>query len=389
MKEDQPIPEFSLFGGPLQGLGCRLGLIRGGTNTVPFGVALGLLAWGVLMGLGLMQGFGLKMFTVGLIGLHVRLLVFIPLALVCEAWVFPQMASFVHGIVRSGLVPEAELPALKATIGRARRINDSWLAEALLLLAAFTLPLVPSIASLQGATANWESVLGLGGGRPTLAHVWYLAFCLPLFRFLMFRWLLRLGLWTYLLLRLRKLKLNLIAIHSDGAAGLGRLGVVHEHFAPLAFAISAVLSARFAEDISAGTMTFESLYPSVMMILLGAALLFIGPLCLFASNLWTCRIAGLGAYMGMASRYVNAFDRKWIQGDNPSGQQLLGTPDMQSLADLTNSVKVVREMRWIPAGPRLFMVLGTAVAVPMLPLLMLKYPVEELMARLFRMLTGL
>lgn len=42
------IPEFSLLGGPLHGLGSRLGLVRGGTNTFRLGLALGLLAWSAL-----------------------------------------------------------------------------------------------------------------------------------------------------------------------------------------------------------------------------------------------------------------------------------------------------------------------------------------------------
>ena len=62
---------------------------------------------------------------------------------------------------------------------------------------------------------------------------------------------------------------------------------------------------------------------------------------------------------------------------------------MQSLADLTNSVNVVREMRWIPAGRRLVMGFATAVILPLLPLVFLKYPVDQLVARLFQTLTGL
>ena len=33
MKEDSKIQEFSLFGGPLHRLGCRLGLVREETNS--------------------------------------------------------------------------------------------------------------------------------------------------------------------------------------------------------------------------------------------------------------------------------------------------------------------------------------------------------------------
>jgi hypothetical protein len=93
--------------------------------------------------------------------------------------------------------------------------------------------------------------------------------------------------------------------------------------------------------------------------------------------------------MGMASRYVNAFDRKWIRGENPAEETLLGTADMQSLADLNNSVNIVREMRWIPAGKRLLIILAAAVIVPLTPLLLLKYPISDLSMKLFQSLSGL
>jgi len=92
--------------------------------------------------------------------------------------------------------------------------------------------------------------------------------------------------------------------------------------------------------------------------------------------------------MRMASRYVNNFDRKWIRGENVSGEPLLGTPDMQSLADLTNSVNVVRNMRIIPAGQRLMVQLAASAILPLVPLLFLKYQVDQLAVRLFQMLTG-
>ena len=51
MEEREGLKDFSLLGGPLHRLGCRLGLVRGGTNTVALGLALGALLWTVLVAL--------------------------------------------------------------------------------------------------------------------------------------------------------------------------------------------------------------------------------------------------------------------------------------------------------------------------------------------------
>ncbi len=388
-EKDTKIPELLLFGGPLGRLGVRLRLVRGVTDTFRLGLALGLLAWSVLVLLVLLYGQGPKLFSLSVIGVHVRLLVAIPLFFACESFVAPRMAEFVRNVLSSGIIHEEELPTLASDVRRINRMTDSWLAEALFLLLALTLPLLETVVDLPGRTGNWTAILAQAGGKLTLINGWYLIFCLPLIRFLIFRWLWRLGLWWHFLWRLRKLNLHLIPTHSDGAGGLGYLEVVQEHFTPLALAISAVLSASFAEGIFLGNMAFEALYQLIPAVLVLVAGLFIGPLFLFTRKLWSCRSTGLDEYMAMASRYVHSFDRKWIRDESASGESQLGTADMQSLADLTNSMNVVRNMRLVPGSRRLVVELAASVILPMLPLLLLKFPVNEIAVRLFRALSGL
>ena len=84
MERSSATQSFSLLGGPLHRLGCRLGLVREETNTILLGLAPGLLTWGVLVLLTLLQGVGAKVFSLSVIGGHVRLLVVIPLFFICE-----------------------------------------------------------------------------------------------------------------------------------------------------------------------------------------------------------------------------------------------------------------------------------------------------------------
>jgi hypothetical protein len=391
MENDNTIQEFSLFGGPLQRLGRRLGLVRG-ENSFWLGVALGLIAWSVLIVLALLQGAGQKVFSLAMIGVHVRFLVSVPLFFLCETWVAPRMADFVRDIVRSGVVTENGGPALASIIRRIGRLKDPWPAEIIFFMVAFGLPLIELVfgfKGLLGQTGSLTSLLTETGGRFGPVLGWYLGFCLPLFRFLILRWLWHLGLWCYFLWRVQKLDLHLIPAHSDRTAGLGYLEIVQEHFGTLAIAISAVFASSFAENIAAGTMVFETLYLIVPLVVILVAVLFVAPLLIFSPKLWACRITGWSEYMGMASLYVNRFDRKWIRGENSAGEPLLGTPDMQSLADLTNSVNVVREMRWIPASRRLLLSLSACTILPLLPLVLLKYPVDQLIVQLFKTITGL
>jgi hypothetical protein len=136
-------------------------------------------------------------------------------------------------------------------------------------------------------------------------------------------------------------------------------------------------------------MTFEAMYPGVAFTLLADAVLFIGPLCVFSRKLWSCKVKGLNDYSALAERYVNAFDRKWLGADRDPAEPLLGTADIQSLADLSNSVSIVRDMRLVPVSPSLLTYLAVAALLPLLPLVLLKYPLTQLLARFAEGLSGL
>ncbi len=381
------IEEFSLLGGPLHRLGRRLGLVRGGTNNVALGLALGLVLWGALAVLAVIEGVGHQLLSLSVIGGHVRLLLVIPLFFLCESMLAPRATDFVRNIVRSGVIPRNALPALELEIAHIDRLKESWLAEAVCLLAAVLLWVLGPQLQLYGTTAILES--GRSWTDWALAGQWYWVVCLTLFRFLMLRWLWRLGLWCYCLWRVSRLPLRLVPTHPDYAAGLGYLEVVQTQFMPLVVAISAVQSASLAEEISSGALAFEAIYPALVFVLVADAVLFLGPLFLFSSKLWACRMKGLDDYMVFGSRYVGGFDQKWLGGTSPPKESLLGTPDLQSLADLGNSLDIVRAMRLVPISTRLVKDLAIAAVLPMLPLLLLKYPVAELVQKFFSRLSGL
>ncbi len=375
---------FSVIGGPLYWLGCRLGLVRGESNTIAIGIALGGFLWAVQLALFVIDGMGNRIFSLSVIGAHVRLLVAIPLFFVCEAWLTPRMAAFVRGIVNSGLVPTSELTAMQSETSAIARWKELWLAELVCLLLAAPLSFVKPPTDLAVGTTVYHPNPVTGG--MTLSGGWYWVVCLLLFRFLMFRWLWHLGLWCYFLWRVSKLQLHLVPTNPDGVAGLGSLELVHSQFAPLIMAFSAVGAASFAEQISAGTMTINAMYPQLVVLLIVYAALFLGPLLIFTLKLNNCRSKGLTDYGAVAARYVNEFERKWVGADGAREPDLLGSADLQSLADLSNSVSVVRNMRMAPISRRILMALAIPALLPMLPLVLFVFPIGTLAENLVKML---
>ena len=326
-----------------------------------------------------------RVLSVDVIGAHVRLLVAVPLLFLCESVLDPQLARFARYCAGSGLLQGAALAEFERRLARARRWSAGWVPEAVCLALA----LAVAVANPEPPWGGVTSGLDAAEAR-SLAGWWYWIVGLTLFRFLLFRLLWRVALWWHLLWRLSRLDLRLMPAHADGSGGLGLLGDVQSHFLPLVVANTAVLSASFAEDIGTGRVPFELAYTAFVAMLLGGALVVLGPLAPFVPRLWACRQQGLGAYMELAARYANAFDRKWLAKDTSADDApLLGSPDIQTLADLTTAVGVVRSMRVLPIGPRTLLALAAAVLVPMLPLLTLRYPLATMIDQLVQRLIGL
>ena len=86
---------------------------------------------------------------------------------------------------------------------------------------------------------------------------------------------------------------------------------------------------------------------------------------------------------------MREFEAKWTDDAPAEGAPLLGTPDIQSLADLSNAFRDVKEMRWITVGPRLLTMMALAAIVPFAPLLLFRYPIGELAQKFLSQLMGL
>jgi hypothetical protein len=375
--------DFSLIGGPLHELSTRLGLVRSETNTVLVGFVLGWGLWLLVMAVAVMEGIPDRMFAISVVGGTVRLVVVVPLFFIGESWAFPRMAAFVGTIARNGVVPPGERPALDAEVALTKRWANRWWPEAVCLLVAIVLEVAGLRLQTYGETAGYDSE------RTTLSFLVYRHLGLSLFRFLMFRWVWKLALWYRFLWRVSRLHLHLIPGHPDRAGGLGSLEGVHERFAPLVIALSVLECASLAESISTGTLAVRAVYPTLALLLLLDATFFLVPLAVFTDKLWAARTRGVGLYMDLAARYVTDFETRWTGESLPADRPLLGTSDIQSLADLTNAVNVVRGMRWITVGPRLLTMMTMAAALPLAPLLLFQYPLAELAQKFFSRLVGL
>lgn len=111
-----------------------------------------------------------------------------------------------------------------------------------------------------------------------------------------------------------------------------------------------------------------------------------GPLLVFAPQLAAAKRTGLYEYGTLAERYVRGFDVKWLRDGTPADESLVGSADIQSLADLASSYEVVRSMRIAPITKDAVLRLAVTVLLPIAPLALTIMPLEELLKQLFGLL---
>jgi hypothetical protein len=109
------------------------------------------------------------------------------------------------------------------------------------------------------------------------------------------------------------------------------------------------------------------------------------PLTLLSPRMQRVRKAGLLEYGRLANRYTESFDRKWVHPIEPASEQLLGTADLQSLADLGNSYSVIQDMSIAPITKRLVIFLAVQAALPLVPVIIVVTPTAELVNAIVKM----
>jgi hypothetical protein len=211
-----------------------------------------------------------------------------------------------------------------------------------------------------------------------MAGLWFIYVSRPLFQFLIFRWFWRVLIWDLFLWRVSRMPLELIPTHPDRCAGLSFLGSAQYVFAPLMFGLAAIFSGDMGERILYEGAPLQSLGVGIGLFIGLVAMTFLIPLVFFAPQLLQARRMGLLRYGVLASHYVRRFQEKWIPGKGSPKEELLGTGDIQSLADLSNSFSVIQTMRFIPMDMGTLVPMVASLAIPFIPLLLSIFTPREI-----------
>jgi hypothetical protein len=316
------------------------------------------------------------------VDVHLKFLVALPLLIAAELVVHQRMRALTVTFYERDLVPNAAVGRLDAAVASAYRLRNSVTAEVLLI--AFVYVVGVSViwrhyTSLDAAT--WYATPGAGEPRLTLAGLWYGYVSLPVFQFLLCRWYFRIFIWARLLWQVSRIDLHLTPTHPDRVGGLGFLAATSYSFVPLLAAHGTLLAGNLANQIFHAGASLTDFKLEILLLSIFMGLLVVGPLLVFAPQLAAARRNGLREYGTLAQRYVRDFDTKWLRG-GAADEPMLGSGDIQSLADLGNAYSIVQDMRIVPVTRHALVQLAVATVAPVVPLVLTLMPLEELLRKL-------
>jgi hypothetical protein len=344
------------------------------------------ITWAPLLALsaaqGLAWGANRSMPFLNDIGCHLRFLVAVPLLLIAEVIVHRRLREILDQFSIRGLVRPSDARRFAVAIDRARGLRNSAVAEVLIVILVYAVGILVvwrRYAALQ--TNGWYLAPGPGAAHLSLAGMWLVFVSVPFFQFLLCRWYFRLFIWARLLLRLSRLDLDLDATHPDKAGGLGFLGISLYAFIPLAVAQGVLLAGVMADGIFFGGAKLTDYQLEAVAAVAILVFLFASPLLVFAPMLARVKRRGLLEYGALGQSYVRTFDLKWLRGQQ-ADEPLIGSADIQSLADLGNSFGAVEQMRMVPMSRMALFQFMLAIVAPILPLALTMTSAEDLIGKL-------
>ena len=383
--------DFSLAcGGPLYHLLSRLGLIKS-----PLGhmgrrmLVIALITWAPLVVLAALSGClmsGVRVPFLYDLDTQIRLLVFLPLLISAEAAFNKEIRILVPQFVEQQIITPAQFPEFEDCVESAARLKNSAAAEAGLLALVVIVGTIMWKGLLGVHTGTWYTAVSGANHALSPAGYWYVFVSLPIVEFICLRWYFRLFIWAKLLWQISRMNLNLVASHPDRHCGLGFLEHITKGVAPFIVAHSILVSAFVANGILHDGMKLPHYGMQIGAMAIFLFLLALGPLFVFTPKLIEVGKTASYSYGSLAGEYVNEFDNKWILGQHPEGERLIGTPDIQSLADLANSFSVVQHIVPIPFGKETILYLISLIAMPLLPLLLTMFSIRELVEGLLKIL---
>ena len=308
-----------------------------------------------------------------------RAFIAIPLLLIAQVTMETRFREMAQHFLDANIIRMADLSRFREIMQRIRRLRDSSLPELLIMIAIYV-QVGYLVESGRVASAVWavDQTSGLMTPAGYYAMLVTHALFLTLMSIALWKWLI----WIEVLRQISRMHLQLDATNGDLTAGLGFLSDIPRAFVPVVLSVAAVSGANWRAQISSGQLTLDFLrWPAAALAVI-LLLIFFLPLALFTPALLREKRLSTRVYGSMQHLVSLQFRRKWTSR-HQNVTELLGAPDVSSLADLSVAFKNIEQMVAFPFRKTTAIAFLLALALPMIPVITTNIPLKAIMKGLF------
>ncbi len=319
-------------------------------------------------------------------GVHARYLIALPALIIVEPFCIARLGGLARHFLESGLIRDSDRPAFDAALASTRRLRDSNVAEAAVVISAYALALVLMQSLTSRQFAAWYLPHGADLGIYSPAGWWHALVSLPLLLILLLGWAWRLIVWIRFLWVMSRLDLWLLPSHPDHAAGLKFVGHSLRAFALPSFGFGVIIAGTLANRVvheGASPLSFKYAALGLALVVLT---LFTSPLLVFAGPLLEQWRRGVLEYGALANRVGHEFESKWLDRQHAPAEDLLNVQAFSATTDLYQVVANVYEMRFVPVDLISVVLLLAATLAPLVPVVLMSAPLDVMLKSLASLL---
>lgn len=307
---------------------------------------------------------------------YAKFLLTLPLLVAAERLCPGRLNIVVEQFIDSGIIAENNRSRFEQLIEWARRVLHSNVARVAIGLVALALAVVAGLGWQRATMSTWMAPVRGDTHSVSLAGWWRMLVSQPLFLFAVFHWLWRLFVWGWLLRRISRIDLRLVASHPDLAGGLNFLANSLRVFPILALAFGCIVAGATANEVLYdGKPLTDYIFPIITLV--GVVLvIFVSPLLAFSRPLFQLRERGTLMYGRLATALGGEFEKKWLRSSVQSDS--LEAPDFSATIDLYSIVANIRSIRTVPMDWKSAAMLVVAALVPLIPVVLIAVPTEKI-----------
>lgn len=296
---------------------------------------------------------------------HARNVIAIAVCFLMERTVETRLREMLGRFARTDILLPSARPKMAAAVAEALRLRNNALAEAVCLALASVVAAVSAQWRLSAGEPGWAVLSAPEGVALSPAGWWVAAVSTPLLWFLILRWMWRYAVWAWLLTRIAKLEMRLVATHPDRAGGIAFLGRYPNAFAMFAFALAAIVAAS-AWNRLAGTEVMAAAYGQVLATWLALVLaVFVLPLAAFARPLSHLREETLVLCSRQETRRERVAERRTLSAHAVFPEEA-AAPGEAEPSDTKAFREAAQKLKTVPFSRPALLPLAAAALAPLL-----------------------